>query len=266
MFDNYKCIDLTLTLSEELPSYWPTHMPFQKKNWNWYERVETINGLERKNEEGPYYTEWLTIDEHTGTHFDAPSHFIPHPESGFKNSGDAGKITGEKVDLNKLMGKTVVIDVTELKDTGNPGESPYIYPEHIERWEKQHSFKISNEIVLLQSGWDRHYVKGEAGKAHSYNSLVTKTGPGWPSPHESTINFLYKRGVTCVGTDGVSIGSSHDGVPAHVAGLSKGMLYVENLANLEKLPSTGSYFMFLPIKVEGSSGGPGRAIAFVSNE
>lgn len=263
MLENVRMIDLTLTISERFPSSWPTHMPFQRKNWNWYNRVETLNGVERDSKEGPYFTEWLTIDEHTGTHFDAPSHFIPHPDSGFENAGPAGEVTGEKIDLNQLMGDAVVVDVTNLTGQGAPGESPFILPEHLENWEEKQGYRISNEIVLFYSGWDRFYVEGEEGKDYSYNALVTKSGPGWPSPNDETIEWLYERGVRCVGTDGVSIGASHDGVPAHVAGLSKGMLYVENLMNLRLLPPTGTSFLFLPIKVEGASGGPGRAIAFL---
>ncbi|HET7616658.1 MAG TPA: cyclase family protein [Bacillales bacterium] len=263
MFEKGKVIDLTVTISERLPSHWPMHMPFQRKNWNWYETVKTADGVEKASRLGPYYTEWLTIDEHTGTHFDAPSHFIPRPDSGFANAGEAGLVTGEKVNVEQLMGRAAVVDVTELAGTGAPGKSPYILPEHLERWEKRHGHTISEEIVLFYSGWDKHYVEGEEGRAYSYNALVTQSGPGWPSPHEDTIEWLYERGVRCVGTDGVSIGAAHEGEPAHVAGLSKGMYYVENLTNLGKLPPLGASFLFLPIKVEGSSGGPGRAVAFI---
>jgi kynurenine formamidase len=49
----------------------------------------------------------------------------------------------------------------------------------------------------------------------------------------------------------------------HVAGLGKGMVYVEQLMNLDKLPPTGAYFIFIPVKTRGVSGGPGGAIAII---
>ncbi|MCF3947651.1 hypothetical protein AiwAL_12400 [Acidiphilium sp. AL] len=51
-------------------------------------------------------------------------------------------------------------------------------------------------------------------------------------------------------------GSAHDGAPVHVFGLSHGIAYVELLTGLERLPVRGARFLFLPIKVKGSSGGP----------
>jgi kynurenine formamidase len=262
MFYNYELIDLTLTLSEKLPTTWPVHMPFQRKNWNWYSTVTSENGIEKESKFGPYYTEWFLMDEHAGTHFDAPSHFIPHPESGFANASQAGLITGEKVDLNKLVGYAVVIDVSAMTGTGNPGESPIITKEFLEEWQNEHGPIESGSVVLFYSGWDRFFLPGEKGKAYSYDTYYQKT-PGWPTPNAEAVDWLFERGVRCLGTDGVSIGAAHEGVSAHVAGLTKEMAYVESLTQLDKLPVRGAYFIFLPIKIEGSSGGPGRAIAWI---
>ncbi|MDP9425621.1 MAG: hypothetical protein M3P37_06180 [Actinomycetota bacterium] len=66
-----------------------------------------------------------------------------------------------------------------------------------------------------------------------------------------------------IGIDAPSIGSAHDGVPVHQEGLSRGLRYVEILTNLGELPVRGAFFVFLPLKIGGSSGGPGRAIAFL---
>ncbi|MCF8568119.1 cyclase family protein [Alicyclobacillus tolerans] len=262
MFAGYKTIDLTLTLSESLPCAWPAHMPFQRKNWNWYSEVVESYGVEKHSKYGPYYTEWLTIDEHTGTHFDAPSHYIPHPDSGFKYACSAGKITGEKVDVSKLLGPAVVVDVTQLTGTGGPGESPLITVEHLHTWEGKYGKIQPGEIVLFYTGWDKYYLPGKEGLRYSF-TVFQQEGPGWPSPDSNAVDWLYERGVRCIGTDGVSIGAAHEGITAHVAGLSKEMAYVESLTNLGQLPVKGFYFIFLPIKVEGSSGAPGRAVALV---
>ena len=78
-----------------------------------------------------------------------------------------------------------------------------------------------------------------------------------------SIDALLERGVRTVGTDGCSMGAAEDGGPVHMAGLSKGMIFIEGLANLGDVPGRGAQFIFLPLKVEGSSGAPGRAVALV---
>ena len=77
------------------------------------------------------------------------------------------------------------------------------------------------------------------------------------------LQLLLDRGVTTIGLDGVSVGAAHDGVPPHVFGLGRGMMYVELLANLSRCRRAGAFFIFLPIKIKGGSAGPGRAIALV---
>ncbi len=260
---DYKVIDLTLTLDEKLPGNWPTHIPVQRKVANWYKEVKTKEGAYLSSALGPYYTDLWTIDVHTGTHFDAPSHFIPKPETGFEHACPAGNITGELADLAQLMGPAAVIDVTELTGKGTKGESPYIEPKHILAWEKKNGKIAKDDVVLFRSGWDKFYVEGEEGKKFAYNALILQQGPGWPSPGVEAMELLIERGVRCVGTDGVSMGAAHCGMPVHLAGLSKGLLYVESLTNLDKMHDTGDFFIFLPVKLAESSGAFGRAIAFV---
>ncbi|MDD3169245.1 MAG: cyclase family protein [Eubacteriales bacterium] len=260
---NYTVVDLTLTLDEKLPGPWPTHSPIQRKVGNWYQEDKDKEGVSLSADLGPYYTDLWTIDVHTGTHFDAPSHFIPKPETGFANACPAGEITGELVNVNQLMGPAVVIDVTELTGKGTKGESPYIMPAHILAWEKNHGTIPEGSVVLFRSGWDQFYVKGEEGKKFAYNPLIKQEGPGWPSPGVEAMELLIQRGVRCVGTDGTSMGAAHCGMPVHLAGLSKGVLFVESLTNLDKMNASGDFFIFLPVKLAESSGAFGRAVAFV---
>jgi kynurenine formamidase len=90
--------------------------------------------------------------------------------------------------------------------------------------------------------------------------LVTRTEPGWPAPTPAAVEWLHERGVRCVGTDGLSIGPAADGAPTHLAGLSRGMGFVEALTGLRTLPPRGAWFLFLPIRLVNGTGGPGRAI------
>ena len=72
-----------------------------------------------------------------------------------------------------------------------------------------------------------------------------------------------ERGVKTIGIDAPSIGSAHSPIPVHQEGLGRGMRYVEILTNLGELPVRGAYFVFLPVKISNSSGGPGRAMALL---
>jgi hypothetical protein len=70
----------------------------------------------------------------------------------------------------------------------------------------------------------------------------------------------------CVGTDGFSIGPADAGASAHLARLPHGMTFVEALAGLRRLPPRGAWFLFLPIRLAGGTGSPGRALAVLPDK
>ncbi len=259
-----RVVDLSATISERLPGTWPGHMTFAHHNWNWFAEVDGPTGRTRSS--GPYQTNFLVVDEHCGTHFDAPTHFVPPEGSGLPLAGPLGAQSGDRVPLDDLMGPAVVVDLRFLASEGEPGVSPFITEEHLASWERDNGRIQEGEIVLLWTGWDRYYTEGDEGLKYMHGSLVTGESPGWPAPSPDTAVFLDERGVRCVGIDAPSIGSAHDPVPVHQEGLSRGLRYVEILANLDQLPTRGAYFVFLPLKIEGSSGGPGRAMALLPPE
>lgn len=256
-------VDLSVALAEQMPAAWPSHMPFQRKIFNWYAGDRTNQIQPIHGHRGPYQTAWLTLDEHCGTHFDAPTHFIPPPDSGLPHAGPLGRETGDTVDLGRLIGPAAVIDATELTDRGEGGVSPEITPEMIERWETAHGVLAGGDVVLFRTDWDDRYRPMPDGSAYVFDPFVLAKGGGWPTPGIPALQLLLDRGVRTVGLDGVSVGAAHDGAPPHQFGLGRGMLYIELLANLRRVPPRGALFVFLPIKIEGSTGGPGRAIAFV---
>nr|ABP73640.1 SalO [Salinispora tropica] len=256
----YQVVDLSVTIAEDLPCYWEGHQPFQHKTWNWF--ADHRNAMASVySRGGPYATRWMAIDEHTGTHFDAPLHFIPPPDSGLPGAGPAGAISADQVGLASLMGAAAVIDVAS-PGGGEGGMSPLIHPSAIVAWEAANGMLNPGEIVLLRTGWDRRYRRGAAGGGYLRDVLAGRS-PGWPAPTEPTVELLLTRGVQCLGIDAPSIGPAHDPVGVHVRGLGQGMVYVECLAALDALPPRGAWFCFLPIKVEGSTGAPGRAIALM---
>src|SRR5581483_8812956 len=153
---NGEIVDLTVTLAEHLPAAWPAHMPFQRKVYSWF---ETRHGAPQDTQgwRGPYHTGWVTLDEHCGTHVDAPSHFIPPPDSGLPNASPLGLISGADLDLRDLVGPAADIDVTDMFEQAGPGESPLVGPERIEAWEAEHGRLQPGDVVLFATGWDRHY-------------------------------------------------------------------------------------------------------------
>jgi kynurenine formamidase len=235
-------------------------MPFAHKGWSWFEELDTppvsCSSL------GPYHTNFLIIDEHCGTHVDGPTHFIPPPGSDLRWSGPLGALTGELLNLSKLIGPAAVVDVRQLADTGEPGISPSISSAHLQEWERQHGHFDRGDVVLLWTGWARHYLTGSSGHAYVRDPLRGSAG-GWPALDPRAAVFLSERGVDAVGIDAPSIGAVHDGAPVHQEGLSRGLLFVEMLTNLQALPARGALFIFLPLKIGASSGGPGRAIALI---
>jgi kynurenine formamidase len=265
---NHEVVDLSVPVAEDLPCYWPTHQPYQQKVWNWYEtRRDEVMPVYRRN--GPYATRWLVIDEHTGTHLDAPTHFIPPEGSGLPNAGQSGSVSVDKVPLSQLIGPAAVIDVSDLMGTvEEPAVSPLVTTEKILAWEAEHGALVSGDVVLLRSGWDKYYQRGAAGAAYVHDVVITGIGQAWPAPDVAAMELFVVRGVRCIGIDAPSIGPTQGDLPidVHIAGFSSGAVFVEGLTALDALPARGAWFCFLPIKVEGGTGAPGRAIAWVPRD
>lgn len=259
-----RVVDLSLTLSEDLPCAWPGAMPYRHVVDNWFEDTGADGaGPRARCRTGvPYHTCSLGMDEHTGTHFDAPSHFVPAPGSGLPNAGPAGAMTAERVPLDQFFGPAAVVDARSLRGQAEPGCSPRINPSLVTAWEAANGPITAGDVVLFRSDWDEHYVPGPPGRTYVVDPLVFSRVAAWPAPTPETVAFLRDRGVRCVGTDAVSMGPADDPAPAHLAGLSAGMVYVECLSHLGELPPRGAIFLFLPVKIGEGSGGPGRALAF----
>ncbi len=260
--DGRRLVDLTLLVAEDLPCWWSSHMPFQHKTFNYFDdREDTPVPLLCRS--GPYQTRWMLMDEHTGTHVDAPAHFIPPPGSGLPHAGEQGRVTVDQVPLEQMAGPVAVIDVPDDPPGAAPGISPVIGPELLHEHERRHGAITSDMVVLLRTRWDRYYLPGHEGHRYCFDALMTRSGPGWPAPEVPLMNELLDRGVRCVGTDAPSMGSSHDGGPVHVAGLSRGAVFVEALTGLVQLPARGAFFQFVPVKVAHGTGAPGRAMAWL---
>ncbi len=260
--DGYHVVDLTVLLAEDLPSYWPAHLPFQHKVWNWF-GAESHPAGPLQSRSGAYATKWMAIDEHTGTHMDAPSHFIPPPGSGYEFAGALGGVSVEQIPVETTMGAAAVLDIAALSDQERtPGLSPLLTAAGVEAWEAVHGRLTAGDIVLIHTGWDRWYVRGPEASGYAADVLAGHK-PGWPAPDGAAIRLMVDRGVRCIGIDAPTMGPAQGGQDVHVAGLGAGAVFIECLAHLEQLPPRGAWFCFLPIRLEGGTGAPGRAVAWV---
>lgn len=256
MLDKWMVVDLTLTLSEAHSSTWPGDVRFQTNIVSWFEDREAL-GLPVPSF-GPYQTHAIHMSDHTGTHCDAPSHFIPPPDSGLPHAGEAGRLSVDKLAVDQYMGPAAVIDTRAVLGR-NPDEGS-ITPEVVLDFEQQYGRLNRGDIVLFYSGWSRRYVSRNGYYGPLDNPVVEDT---WNAPTVETIELLLDRGAKAVGTDGPSMGTARAPQSVHVAALGRGLGVVEGLFNLDQIPARGSYFLFLPLKLAGGTGGPGRAIAFV---
>src|SRR4051794_29522961 len=272
-----RIVDLTHTLDEAYPTagLWLPH--YRHTVYNWYEprpddaqpllsRSYTQVSGDGRTTHGVYYSCWLTIGEHTGTHFDAPTHAIPPSDSGLPYANEWGDVYGEMVPLDKFQGPLAVVDARSLREgPQRDGISPLITLDFLKQWEETHGEFRPGDVVALLTAWDEFYVPYPEGMAFLMDPFQQRS-PGWPAPTEEAVVYLHdERGVETLVTDVPSLGACDDIQSVHYAGLGRGMVFIECLTRLQELPPRGSYFIFLPPKIRKSSGCFGRAIAFVSD-
>ena len=247
---NSGVVDLSLLVSPRLPSIWPTGMtPYQLAP------TRTIGP-------GPYNRDVVVIDEHTGTQFDAPAHFVPPPDSGLPGAGPMGKVTGDKVPVWRFVGEACVIDLRDHVDDAPAGESFLIMPEVVLDWEKKHRPLGPGDIVLFHSGYtDRYYQPFPDGQRF-VSAVLDRAAPGWCAPAPETMKLLGERKVSGAGTDGASMGPVGPiAVATHQAGGQYGLVWTECATHLGDLPETGAFHAMLANKHAAGSGGETRAIA-----
>ncbi len=226
---SHRWVDLSHTLEEGIPS-WPTHARFGQTLYESYELGDVAR----------HYG--LTISEHTGTHMDAPLHFIPDGPAHYGI---------DEVSLEKLSGRAATIQATDLEPGG------LLNVARVRRWEEEHGEVRPNDKVLIRYGWDRKWATGPEGRDFL---------EGWPGLGGDAARYLVEKEVSLVGCDTLAIDAfgSEDN-PAHYALLGNEVYIVENLKNLDKLPPF-CLFMAFPLKVKGGSGSPVRALALVGGE
>ena len=224
--ESFEILDLSHTLEEGIPA-WPTHARFGQTLYESYELGDVAL----------HYG--LTMSEHTGTHMDAPLHFIPEGPAHYGV---------DEIPLDRLVGRAATIEATDLE----PGD--LLGADRIESWEQKHGPIEQRDRVFFRYGWDERWATGPEGRAFLED---------WPGLGGDAAEYLVERGVSLVGCDTLAIdaaGSVEN--PAHHAFLGSEVYILENLKNLDRLPSL-SLVAALPLKIRGGSGSPVRAIALV---
>lgn len=232
-------IDLSHSFDESTV-YWPTGDPFALN--------VVASGI---NAAGFWYAaNGFCAAEHGGTHLDAPIHFAE------------GRRAAAEIPLEDLMGEAVVIDVAGRAEADR---DLLITASDLEAWEAENGAIPPQTIVLLRTGWSARWPDlaaylGTAARGPEAVRDLHFPGLG----HDAARWLVEERDVRAVGIDTASIdrGQSTD-FRAHRTLAAADVPIFENLAALDQLPPRGAWVIALPMKIEGGTGGPLRAIAFV---
>ena len=213
----------------------------------------SVTEISRYNDAGPaWYWNILHLGEHTGTHFDAPIHWVTGKELPDN--------TTDTIPPRKFIGPACVIDVA-----ADVAQNPdfLLTPERVQEWEATHGRIPAGAWVLLRTGWSARTSRAEflnagADGAHS---------PGFA---KACSEFLARErdvlgvGVETVGTDAGQAGTFDPPFPNHSTMHGAGKFGITSLINLDQLPPTGAVVIAAPLMIVGGSGSPLRVIALTA--
>lgn len=238
-----RVVDLTTTLGPETPviDLPPIFAPSPGL---------TLTEISRYDARGPaWYWNILTLGEHTGTHFDAPIHWV--------TGKDLPENATDTIAPRKFIGPACVIDVTaDVQDN----QDFLLTPERVQSWEMAHGLIPAGAWVLLRTGWSARTNREEFLNVH-------ENGAHSPAFSKECSEFLaHERdvlgvGVETVGTDAGQAGTFDPPFPNHSTMHGAGKFGITSLINLDQLPPTGAVVIAAPLKIADGSGSPLRVIA-----
>jgi len=237
-------IDLTAPLSSEtpilrLPEPFGNTVPF------------TLKEISHYDDRGPaWYWNDIVTGEHTGTHFDAPVHWV---------TGKDGEDVS-RVPVERLIAPAVVLDFA-----AEAAKDPDFLLEitHVKAWEKVNGPLPEGGWLLYRTGWDAY--------SHDQESFMNadETGPHTPGISVECARWLAEEtsiaglGVETVGTDAGAAYGFDPAFPCHSFLLGAGKYGLTQLRNLDRLPVTGAVVVAPPLPIVGGSGSPLRVLALV---
>jgi kynurenine formamidase len=241
-----RTIDLTQTLSEDFPSL---RLPDQFGQTQGF----TIERISRYDDAGPeWYWNNFTCGEHTGTHFDAPAHWV------------TGKnLVGNTVDTiapENFIAPAVVVDAS-----GEVASNPdwVLTPDYLRSWENRHGRIPAGAWLMFRTDWSKRlkdpaaFVNMKADGAHT------------PGPTQEAVEWMiHERDVLgfAVETINTDAGQSHQWrlpYPCHTLMHGAGKYGLQCLTNLDQLPPTGALIIAAPLKIIDGSGSPLRVLALI---
>ena len=212
-----KVYDLTLSVSEKTPTFPGSPVP-QFIEWASLSRDD-------------FNLEMIFTSSHTGTHIDAPYHFVKK-----------GKKIHE-LDPSRFLQNAILIKV-------RAGANYSITKSDIISFEKKHGKIPNGATIVFATGWNNNTSRPDFFEAN-------------PGLAESAAKYLVSKKANLVGIDSPSIDVGNNArFLAHHVLLKGGVLILENLCNLSKIKNTNFNLVALPLKLHNATGSPVRAIAF----
>ncbi len=211
-------------------------------------RMEEVSAYDHR---GPAW-KWhnISMSEHTGTHFDAPSHWI--------SGKDVPNGAVDEIDPADMVGPVCVLDCSEGAATEDDYE---LTPAFIKNWETEHGRIPENAWVLMRTDWSKK-------RGAEYLNMA-EDGPHSPGPTPEAIQFLIQDrnirgfGTETVGTDAGQGAHYTPPYPAHYFLHGAGKFGLQCLNNLDQLPPTGAVLITAPLKIRNGTGSPLRVLALV---
>ena len=237
-------VDLTAPLSEDTPVI---ELPAELGQ-AWPLERELIS---RYDDRGPH-TYWnnLRLSEHTGTHFDAPVHWL----SG-KGLDDVSRVPPER-----LVGPAAVLDLT-AEVAADPDF--LLRQDHVRAWQEQHGPLPEGGWLLYRTGWSSRQGDREAFLNDRHTPGIAPECARWLAEETGLIGV----GVETVGTDaGLAAGFEEQPFPCHWYFQGADKYGLTQLRNLDRLPPRGAVLIASPLPIVGGSGSPTRVLALVERD
>jgi kynurenine formamidase len=237
-------VDLTAPLSERTPVL---RLPEPFANTVHF----SLRELSRYDERGPaWYWNDIVTGEHTGTHFDAPVHWVTGRD------GD---------DVSQVAPKRLVAPAAVLDATARAAADPdfLLEVEHVREWTQTHGALPDGGWLLYRTGWDaRSDDEGDflnADETGSHTPGISPECARWLATETPIIGV----GVETVGTDAGAAHGFEPPFPCHSFMLGAGKYGLTQLRNLDRLPPQGAVLVASPLPIVGGSGSPTRVLALV---
>jgi kynurenine formamidase len=210
-----------------------------------------LEPISRYDDAGPaWYWNNFHTGEHTGTHFDAPIHWV---------TGQDGDDVAA-VPVKNLVGPAAVLDFS-----AQAAENPdfLVEVDDIKAWEKQHGPLPDRGWLLVRTGWD--------ARAHSQEEFLNadENGPHTPGLSAECAQWVAQEspvlgmGVETVGSDAGAAATFQPMFPCHSFMHGAGKYGLTQLRNLDRLPPTGAVLIAGPLRIVNGSGSPARVLALV---